>query len=78
MSKKFLLTAAMAAILTACSGGTDTAEKVKSEVAKIVMPDGMTKVESVSKTGDEIVIPYKKFKMDNGLTVVLHQDNPIR
>ncbi|NNC98002.1 MAG: insulinase family protein, partial [Gammaproteobacteria bacterium] len=28
----------------------------------------------VSKKGDEIVIPYEKYKLDNGLTVILHQD----
>lgn len=32
-------------------------------------------VEEVKKTGDELVIPYKKYKMDNGLTVILHEDH---
>ena len=36
--------------------------------------DGYTLVEEVAKKGDEIVIPYKKFQLDNGLTVVVHED----
>jgi len=37
--------------------------------------DGITKLETVEKQGDEIVIPYKKYVLDNGLTVVLHPDD---
>jgi len=40
-----------------------------------VSVDGFTKIESVAKVGDEIVIPYNKYVLDNGLTVVLHPDN---
>lgn len=32
-------------------------------------------VEEVSKDGDEIVIPYKKFILDNGLTLIVHEDH---
>jgi len=40
------------------------------------LPATMTFVESVEKkAGDEIVIPYKKYFMDNGLTVILHEDH---
>jgi len=40
------------------------------------LPQGVTFLESVEKTpGDEIVIPYKKYRLDNGLTVVLHEDH---
>jgi zinc protease len=31
-------------------------------------------VEKVEKKSDEIVIPYEKYKFDNGLTVILHED----
>jgi len=35
----------------------------------------MTLIETVDKTaGAGIVIPYRKFEMDNGLTVILHED----
>jgi len=40
------------------------------------LPDGITFVESVEReTADQLVIPYKKYMLDNGLTVILHADN---
>lgn len=36
---------------------------------------GIKLVEEVKKTGNEIVIPYKKYKMDNGLTIIIHEDH---
>lgn len=39
------------------------------------LPQGVTFLESVEKRpDDEIVIPYKKYHLDNGLTVILHVD----
>lgn len=32
-------------------------------------------VEKVTKKGDEIVIPYEKYKLDNGLTLIIHEDH---
>ncbi|HEX2608410.1 MAG TPA: pitrilysin family protein [Flavisolibacter sp.] len=32
-------------------------------------------VEKVTKTGDEIVIPYEKYVLPNGLTLVVHEDH---
>jgi len=32
-------------------------------------------IEKVTKKGDEIVIPYEKYELSNGLTLVVHQDN---
>src|SRR5438105_7725774 len=32
-------------------------------------------VEKVVKKGDEIVIPYEKYVLPNGLTVVVHEDH---
>jgi zinc protease len=31
-------------------------------------------VEEVTREGDEIVIPYKKYVLDNGLTLIIHED----
>ncbi|SHI11647.1 M16 family metallopeptidase [Ferrimonas marina] len=39
------------------------------------MPEGITLVEQVTAQGDELVIPYNKYELANGLTVILHQDN---
>ena len=39
------------------------------------LPDGVTLVETVAaKPGDKVVIPYSKYLLDNGLTVILHED----
>jgi zinc protease len=32
-------------------------------------------IEKVEKTGDEIVIPYEKYQLDNGLTLIIHEDH---
>ena len=74
MTKKLLLSVSMALMLAACQGAENNANKAKNVAANITLPAGVTLVESVAKKGDEVVIPYNKYKLDNGLTVVLHQD----
>lgn len=32
-------------------------------------------IEKVTKTGDEIVIPYEKYQLSNGLTLIIHEDH---
>ena len=32
-------------------------------------------VEKVSKKGDEMVIPYEKYQLENGLTLIIHEDH---
>lgn len=61
MKLKYFGVLALGATLFGCSENTSKQE-------------GYTLVEEVSKKGDEIVIPFKKFKLDNGLTVVVHED----
>jgi zinc protease len=36
---------------------------------------GIRLLEEVKKTGEELVIPYKKYVLDNGITVLIHEDN---
>jgi zinc protease len=58
--------------LTGCQPAPDTA----TENVASVVPASLTLIESVSKSSsDDLTIPYKKFEMDNGLTVILHEDN---
>jgi len=39
------------------------------------LPAGIVFVESVSKSAaDKLVIPYEKYQLENGLTVILHED----
>jgi len=43
--------------------------------APAAMPQGITLLETVERADDNgIVIPYRKFQLDNGLTVILHED----
>jgi len=32
-------------------------------------------VEKVTKKGDEVVIPYEKYELENGLTLIIHEDH---
>jgi zinc protease len=41
----------------------------------VVLPQGIQKIAVVNKEKDEIIIPFTKYELDNGLTVVLHPDN---
>ncbi|MEY8216073.1 MAG: hypothetical protein RPR97_16510, partial [Colwellia sp.] len=41
----------------------------------VVLPVGISLVETVVKTKNRLVIPFKKYKLANGLTIILHQDN---
>ena len=74
--KRLLTLTAAVVFLAACSQYTDdkpvTAE---ADVGTADLPPGITLVEEYDGTGDEIAIPYKKYRLDNGLTVVLHEDH---
>ena len=59
-----------AALVAGCSQAPTPSE---DDVASL--PDGVTFVDAVErKPGDEVVIPYRRFRLDNGLTVILHRD----
>ena len=65
------LLAALAVLLAGCQPN-DNGDSTSKEAA---LPPGMTLVESVTKTGaGGIVIPFRKLQLDNGLTVILHED----
>lgn len=69
-----LASAAMALTLAACQPNGTSTDNV-TQAVDIKLPDGVTLVKKVTKSSaDEVVIPFKKFKLDNGLTVVLHED----
>ena len=45
-------------------------------VATVAVPDSMTLVEAIGRDADDPhVIPYEKYVLDNGLTVLLHEDD---
>ncbi|MGB4399412.1 MAG: insulinase family protein, partial [Daejeonella sp.] len=44
--------------------------------AQTIKPSGQTKlVEKVTRKGSELLIPYEKYVLPNGLTVVVHEDH---
>ncbi|MCI5043102.1 MAG: insulinase family protein, partial [Aquisalinus sp.] len=64
MKKLALLTTSLTMLMAGCA---------TTDIGSI--PDSFTKVDQVNKqSADEIVIPFQKFVLDNGLTVVLHED----
>jgi zinc protease len=67
-----LASATLAIFLAAC---TDSQQSAPEATASAI-PDSFTLVETVEKTSsDDYTIPYKKYELDNGLTVILHEDN---
>ena len=40
-----------------------------------VLPAGITLVDKQDKTPGSLLIPYEKYQLSNGLTVILHEDN---
>ncbi|WP_226704537.1 M16 family metallopeptidase [Microbulbifer elongatus] len=72
----------VSALLFACSKGSEQAPTDSSPDAPIDtsstssnLPQGVTLVETFDGNGAEIAIPYSKYKLANGLTVVLHEDD---
>jgi len=64
--------ACLALIVAACK---DT-QPSSVEASASALPDSITLLEEVKKaSSDDFTIPYKKFEMDNGLTVILHEDD---
>jgi zinc protease len=56
--------------LTACQ------DIPQAEAASGVLPESLTLVETVRKSSSkDLTVPYKKYEMDNGLTVILHEDD---
>nr|WP_259337976.1 pitrilysin family protein [Colwellia sp. RSH04] len=41
----------------------------------VVLPSGVSLLESVSSVNEGLNIPYNKYQLDNGLMVILHPDN---
>ncbi len=67
---RFLLTLLASAFLVAACD--NASESVESSAA---VPDSLTLIESIGPDDNDIGIPYKKYALANGLTVILHEDN---
>jgi zinc protease len=58
-------------LVIACLGACEEA----STPVENILPTGVNFVEEVSAQAGKTVIPYKKYTLENGLTVILHQDS---
>ncbi len=83
-SLQMTLVAASAGFLIACDSdnsatsqtATDTtAPPAVVEASKPALPEGITLIEEYNGDDTGISIPYSKYQLDNGLTVVLHEDH---
>jgi len=72
MRNKLLLGLALTAFLMSCGGSQNVQETVQ-EILPVDL--GYKVVETVEKVDGEFSIPFTKYELDNGLTVILHQDN---
>ena len=63
-----------ALLVTACALAACTATPTTTWVPAAV-PEGVTPVERVDHAAGELIIPYSKYRLDNGLTVILHEDH---
>ncbi|WP_428617908.1 M16 family metallopeptidase [Shewanella sp.] len=62
--KKWILAAAISAALSACA----------TAPVQTALPQGVSLIENVALAESGVGIPYKKYQLANGLTVILHQD----
>ncbi len=63
----------MIGLLSACNQTTNQA--IAPQPSTIANIAGINFIEEVKNDSSKIVIPYQKYQLDNGLTVILHQDN---
>lgn len=82
MTKKLLLSSALMLSLAACASPDNSASektsssssKSSSVSGKAATVDGFRLVEEVKAEANVTNIPFRKFELENGLTVVLHED----
>ncbi len=70
---KFNLSLALTILLLA--GCASPAEQTRDTAQQAALPDGITLLETWEGNPGELSIPYTKYKLDNGLTVILHEDH---
>ncbi len=81
MRKPLLLSVSLAVLLVGACESKDTAAAGQTtapayaQTSSSDLPGGFELIETVEQTSDSIVIPYKKYRLPNGLTVILHEDN---
>lgn len=72
-TKRFSIAMALLLSLYACSKAPDSAET--SSAASTATSPAFTLLEQVSAQDAELNIPYSKYRLNNGLTVIIHEDH---
>jgi zinc protease len=72
--KKNLLALFVVLLLAACQRPPTEPSAAQSAPAPS-LPAGVTLVEEYSGAGEDFAIPYAKYRLDNGLTLILHEDH---
>jgi len=74
MKKEMMIFLAATSLSVTAQVKAQTKSPAKATATSSVQP-GAKLLQTVTKTGNEIVIPYKKYVLENGLTVVVHEDH---
>jgi zinc protease len=77
---KNLLLVSLLLLLSACEQQatettTTAGTAAETSQAAIELPAGVTLIEDFAGSGDDYSIPFSKYVLDNGLTVILHEDH---
>ena len=73
---KFFLLIVIALFAAGCKNESGEFTQLKKQNASdLITPDGVRLIERVTSNSETVVIPYQKYELENGLTVILHQDN---
>jgi zinc protease len=73
---KCLFPAILLFALTACDPHSPAADsETVTAPESVTLPEGITLIEDFTGPEDELSIPFGKYVLDNGLTVILHQDH---
>jgi len=73
---KYITPLLLAILLAACGPAPDEpGAETKPVEAGPALPNGVTLVEAYAGSDDGFSIPFAKYVLDNGLTVVLHEDH---
>jgi len=73
-SPNYLLALSLLLALAGCSDDAAREQSAGPEPSTPATP-GYTLLEEVGSDDGEIVIPYSKYQLDNGLTVIIHEDH---
>ena len=68
--KKIVILSAFAGILAACQPTSSVSLPTTTN-----LPEGITLISEHTVDKNQVGIPYKKYRLANGLTVVLHEDH---